>query len=319
MASNQGMTPASNMQKHGHGGKFTAQEMRTHEGLLIAFNTILVAGLLLNLIILSVACLSRKVQRTATWMLFIVSWIVLCLSYLALAGQQMGQNSMPAFGFCLAQAALMYAAPPLTAYATLIFMIQVYLSLRCYVYGEKPKEKYITGLLAIPPIIHAAIVIEVVILGLRDRNQVKRHMTGMFCSLNKTMTPIYVTLALVTVAVIGVIGLEITTALFLRRNWSAFMSMNKKEKEASFFGPGIVIRMALFSIVPIFVLIIELIIIPLHSNKMGMSVSLIMYAIVPLLAALAFGTQGDIIGALMFWKKDPISVVTRGDKEKDIA
>lgn len=80
--------------------------------LYVGFNLF---GLLGTAIMALTAIFSRSTPRHATWLNFAFSWIVSAVSYTLLFFSGQLEKPEPDFGVCLAQAALVYAAPPLYA------------------------------------------------------------------------------------------------------------------------------------------------------------------------------------------------------------
>jgi len=76
----------------------------------VALNFVGGIGLLLVVV---TAIFSPNVKRLPTWFSFCASWIFSCISYTLLtsAGQQL--TAHPSYPLCFAQAALVYAVPPL--------------------------------------------------------------------------------------------------------------------------------------------------------------------------------------------------------------
>ncbi|KAJ8692340.1 hypothetical protein PTI98_009662 [Pleurotus ostreatus] len=267
-----------------------------HRELITAYNVVLIVGLVLNVLVVSVAYVSRGVQRCRSWYMFMISWIILSLSFLFLLGQQTGPQ--PIFGICLAQAVLVYAAPPLTAFSTLILVVNLYFGLS----GGCTKPRFLL-LLRQPwyasrthPKAHW--LDNDSKIGLMNRLKVKRDRTGMYCHI-KLATPAIVTFAVIGLSVILMVGFIVATGLMVRKKSASFVG---QKVPASAIPLGIIIRIGVFTIAPISVLVLEALVMLQSKSVMAMSITAIMYAVLPLLAALTFGTQADILRGMVFWR-----------------
>jgi hypothetical protein len=78
----------------------------------------------LALLAVLVTSFAARLERNIIWANYLITWVVSAISYalLALAGQQIGPQ--PPIGLCLAQAILLYGAPPLTAFSGASLIIQ---------------------------------------------------------------------------------------------------------------------------------------------------------------------------------------------------
>ncbi|KAF4597121.1 hypothetical protein EYR40_007571 [Pleurotus pulmonarius] len=264
-----------------------------HDGLyhqlITTYNVVLIVGLVLNILVVSVAYVSRRVQRCRSWYIFMMSWIILSLSFLFLLGQQTGPK--PAFEICLAQAVLIYAAPPLTAFSTLILVVNLYFGLS----GGCARARFLLWLsMLLPPAVYLSIIAEATVIGITNPSEVRRDRTGMYCHI-KLATPAIVTFAVIGLSVIFMVGFMVATVLVVRRKSTSFVG---QKVPASVVPLGIIVRVGVFTIAPISVLILEALIMLKSQSIVAMSVTAIMYAVLPLLAALTFGTQADILHAM---------------------
>uniref|UniRef100_A0A0W0F9U4 Uncharacterized protein n=1 Tax=Moniliophthora roreri TaxID=221103 RepID=A0A0W0F9U4_MONRR len=73
--------------------------------------------------ILLTALFSRLVKRCSTWYTFCASWVLSCLSYCLIFFSGDTLNPKPNKNLCIAQAALVYSVPILTALTTLILLV----------------------------------------------------------------------------------------------------------------------------------------------------------------------------------------------------
>ncbi|KAG6844180.1 hypothetical protein H0H87_009123, partial [Tephrocybe sp. NHM501043] len=73
------------------------------------FDTTAFLGLAMNAAVLAPAVWSPRIQRRSGWYTLVISWIIYSASLILTIGHQIGPE--PPAGLCLAQAAILYAAP----------------------------------------------------------------------------------------------------------------------------------------------------------------------------------------------------------------
>ncbi|KAG6916579.1 hypothetical protein DXG01_006228 [Tephrocybe rancida] len=88
-----------------------------------AFNILVLLALTLNAAYLAPALWSSSIHRRPQWYSLAISYIVYSTSYLLIIGHQSGPD--PPYGLCLAQAAFIYAAPPLSMVTGALVFITV--------------------------------------------------------------------------------------------------------------------------------------------------------------------------------------------------
>lgn len=79
--------------------------------LIIAYNSLLIIGIVILVLVILTAWLSPRVHRHPTWYLFMASWLIGAFAFVLIIGQQTGPP--PQRGLCHFQAALDFAAPML--------------------------------------------------------------------------------------------------------------------------------------------------------------------------------------------------------------
>src|ERR1700761_1398990 len=79
---------------------------------IMAFNILSATGFILLLVIFFTAWLSSNVKRVSTWYMYILGWIVFCITPFPVIGHQTHSNP-PSFATCVVDSALMYASRPL--------------------------------------------------------------------------------------------------------------------------------------------------------------------------------------------------------------
>ncbi|KAJ6531858.1 hypothetical protein B0H19DRAFT_459361 [Mycena capillaripes] len=268
--------------------------------LLAVFNFLQIFGFLSIAIIVLTAWLSPRVRRTPAWYFFMSSWMFFCLSYFFIAGQQVGAEPPP-FGICVTQAALIYAAPPLTSCVSLSFLLQLYTTVSSVLrHGQASRTR--TILLQIFPFaVHFIFFIETLIIGLSNRHEVARNLSGMFCHLTNSFQA-KVTATVVILAMISMLVYEVLTVMLLYRNWTAFQRLRVRSNDA--VSLPLLIRVTVFSFLPMVAMAISSMSF-LPSSPIVEAQTNLIVAFLPAAAAVIFGTQRDLLNAWMFWKKTP--------------
>ncbi|KAJ7158708.1 hypothetical protein C8R46DRAFT_1224641 [Mycena filopes] len=265
--------------------------------LLALFNFLQIFGFLSLAIIVLTAWLSPTVHRTSAWYSFMLSWMFFCLSYFLIVGQQVGPE--PSFEICVTQAALIYAAPVLTSCISLAFLLQLYSTVSS-VLRSGPMSR-IRTLLAqtFPFATYLVVFLETLILGLSNRSEVARDISGMFCHLTNSLQK-KVTATVVILAMLAMLVYEGLTVSLLYRNWTAFKRLRVRSNDAVLL--PLMIRISVFSFLPMVAMVVSSLSY-LSSSPIGDGQTNLIVAFLPAAAAVIFGTQRDILNSWMFWKK----------------
>ncbi|KDR72760.1 hypothetical protein GALMADRAFT_158926 [Galerina marginata CBS 339.88] len=253
-----------------------------------------IVGLVGCTLMLGTALLSRSVHRHSTWFSFVFSWMVSGISYLLLffSGQLGNQN--PPFGLCLAQAALIYSVPILTAASTLGLVTQVYFNIRNMFSNQLRRRDMIRSMaiLASPYIMLAAVAIGCLILGLNHPETVHRsHPETPYCNMVNRV-PSKISSIAVASLLLPTLFLEVLICRTMRKNWEALKSQK--------YSPSTVIRLVAFSLCG--ALAVGLSLLFAASDERDPELTTVI-SLMPTAAFLIFGTQGDILAVWMFWRK----------------
>ncbi|KAJ8701448.1 hypothetical protein PTI98_000229 [Pleurotus ostreatus] len=228
----------------------TVAEASTSNITLVAiFDFTQIFGLVLLGIVLLTAALAPSIRRSPAWFNFLSTWVLSCISYLVTLGQQTGEE--PGFSVCLLQAMLVYAAPAVTVTAGLCFSIEMWriitrpggssgggaLSFRDY-----------GAVIIAPYAVHLFICGEVLILGLKERELVKRDRTLMFCHIDSTI-PAYVTGVVVICVILIAMGFVASIAIYIRRHMAASRLFQGRQVVNI---QKMVFRFGVFTILPVF-------------------------------------------------------------------
>jgi len=266
----------------------------TQEALFKLFIALQLFGFVGCVIILGTIIFSDA-SRQLTWFSFIFSWIISSFSYLLLFMTGQLENKRPPFGLCLAQAVLIYSAPPLTAATTLALVTEVYFRMRkLFLDQSRRKEnKWTTALLIIIPyLLHFTMAVACLTLGLSDPGTVGRNSVNTYCNL-KNRIPSKVSSIIVASLMVPTIFIEIRVWVILRRDWQV-----KK------YPPSSALRAVGFSTFGTLAIVISIAFTSIrYDHRPGFNVIL---AMMPAVAVLIFGVQHDILSVWMFWRKsDP--------------
>ncbi|KAJ3808590.1 hypothetical protein F5876DRAFT_78600 [Lentinula aff. lateritia] len=201
--------------------------------LFIVFQLI---GLVGSILMLFTACISKIVRkRHWSWFSFVFSWIVSCVSYSLLAGAPI--DWQPEYPLCLTQAALIYTVPTLSAFCSLALVIQVLVSVRALaaIHVNPTAITYSNGgntslrrlwtflLLSIPYLSGAGMFAMSLVIGLGDRETVRREPGEFYCNM-KNSVPGKLSAAIVAAIMLICVSLGITICVILRKNWNAVRS-----------------------------------------------------------------------------------------------
>jgi hypothetical protein len=276
-------------------GGLTEETESLYLSFIWVFNTLQIVGLVSITALTLIVRFSSSIKRALTWYIFMIGWIVWCISYFLLAGQQTGD--CPAFGFCLFQAALVYAGPPANACACLAILLQLYFSMDSAP-NKIPSHPWKVKLLfAAPPVVFALVFIEILVYGLLHPDQVQRDTTGMFCGISNGL-PTRISAALVAIFSLVMLFYEVRTFTALYRNWSLFRRL-QITKESTGVSVALIVRVSIFSFLPILALGISVASAVLTTSS---TMAHLVTASLPSAAVIIFGTQQDILSALRFWK-----------------
>ncbi|KAJ3886898.1 hypothetical protein GG344DRAFT_69275 [Lentinula edodes] len=203
------------------------------------FGFFAVAGLTLT------AFFSSRIKRGTTWYNFMIGWILWCISYFALIGQQTG--SCPAFGFCLFQAALVYAGPPAKNTGA----------------ADVPQQ-----LVAAPPVTYVTRISAVLV--------------AIFC--------------------VTMLIYEVRTFNILYKNWFALRQLQTNMQNN--VPVTMIVRISIFSFMPILALGLSVLaVLPTKGSLKENVLANLITASLSGAAALIFGTQRDLLRAMIFCRR----------------
>ncbi|KAH9481984.1 hypothetical protein JR316_0006514 [Psilocybe cubensis] len=263
---------------------------------IIVFDVLYGVGLVLLILLLFTALFSpRHIKRGPTWFLMLVGWIITSMGNLIIVGQQTGPP--PSQAICLFQAMLVYASPVLTSSTAFVFVFQVYMSFRMAANSSNQpmlSRKQVAWMNFIPWIGFVAVLVEILIIGIKNPNEVRRNEPGTYCSLSGSIG-YGVTAGLTVLAMLAVLVMEFLTGRILRRVWKNSETV-QLIRNNELFSIETMARLGIFCFCPMIALAVSCLqYFPGHSN-LGASLQLAI-AILPCCAILIFGSQKDIVRA----------------------
>ncbi|KAJ3925445.1 MAG: hypothetical protein NXY57DRAFT_1031988 [Lentinula lateritia] len=276
-----------------------------HVTFIWIFNGLQIFGFIALTTLTLTAFFSSHIKRAATWYTFMIGWIFWCISYFALIGQQTGD--CPGFGFCLFQAALIYAGPPANACASLAILLQLRLSMNFDLYGSGNQKWQSIMLIAAPPVVYILVFIATLVYGLLNAAEVQRDPTGMYCNLANGI-PTKISAGLVAMFCIAMLIYEVRTFRMLYKNRSALRSLQAQRRSS--VPVTMIVRISIFSFLPILALGLSVFAVVLTNGGSTENIlSNIMTASLSGAAALIFGTQQDLLHAMIFCRRRKVKTV----------
>ncbi|KAF7308839.1 hypothetical protein MKEN_01083800 [Mycena kentingensis (nom. inval.)] len=268
---------------------------------VVAFNLLVVLALLLLSLVVATAYFAARVRRSGLWFRHLISWIVYSASFLLLFGHQTGPP--PPFGLCAIQAAFIYAAPTLPTLSALAFVIDLYIGLSAVVHKKgKINEKFAKFLRRFPAVVYVCVFFEA-ILTVTEPGVVSRDIRhlNLYCNITSAL-PTKVSAGIVIMAGIIIVPLEIWITIIFVKDWVAYRRSPERANDPE-VSCNMFIRVALYTIV-------AFVAVGLSSASIGITTPhpfwSLTLAIVPILAAIAFGTQKDLLKCYIFWREtDP--------------
>ncbi|KAK0443892.1 uncharacterized protein EV420DRAFT_1013207 [Desarmillaria tabescens] len=256
-------------------------------------------GFFFLLAVLLPAAFSKKIKRRRTWFSLIISWMMFAFSYLCLVGNQSGGDE-PHFGTCLFQTLLVYSVPPLVASTGFYFILDMYLELRNTIFrGSDVSSAYRDSMVLTPWVLWVLMIMTTAFL-INDPTQISRESTDMYCHSN-TGAQLAVTLCVTFPLAASCILLEVLMAHLLYRHWTIFRRYcvdKASDSRSGRISLSMIIRIFCFTSVPLAALGLASFV-AAHQMESNATWNILL-ASLPILAALSFGTQKDIIRAWMF-------------------
>ncbi|KAF7366963.1 hypothetical protein MSAN_00955000 [Mycena sanguinolenta] len=270
---------------------------------IMVYNILSGLGLISLAVIFLTALLSPTVRRVSTWYGYMIAWMAMCIPpFLVIGHQAPGQEPSPAFAPCALDAALMYASRPFAAFGTLSLLSQLYLHVSTRLKRGQIRPEFVFVFLSIPPILYLLMFLWTFILGIANPDLVELEPGGFYCHIN-IISPAIVGACLVVFATSAALVIEALIVILLCRNWRAFRSLQRCDRDGNAVSLNIIIRISVFAIMPVIGLILSFL---TYNAALVDDIWLpynLLIASMPAGAALIFGSQTDIVRVWMFWRK----------------
>ncbi|KAK0434329.1 hypothetical protein EV421DRAFT_1909447 [Armillaria borealis] len=254
------------------------------------FNSSLVISLVLLTAVLLPALISKHMYRMRIWYALICSAMVYCVSFLLLVGYQIGPEEPP-IGLCVAQTAMVYAAPVLVVSYALSFSMELLLGIQAYSRGLDMKSSTHIPLLIFPLFVYVVVIIEGLVLALTNKNEVERDPTMFYCHLHSS-TPALISAVVITIEAGLMIILEVITGILLYQRKTHLGRRDSVTASDAPFPVGLFIRKIVYTMNIGFALGLYAFILA-NPNKSNARWSLLLTG-PPLVTALIFGPHRDI-------------------------
>ncbi|KAJ4482533.1 hypothetical protein J3R30DRAFT_2183270 [Lentinula aciculospora] len=263
--------------------------------------------------ILSIAYLS-PVNRQATWYNFIAFWTLYCLWFLLLFFSGHYRNSKPSLKLCISQSVLIHCASPAASAGTLALVLQLYFSVHSAVSRQAIRFQRLWLYLAfvLPYIVTVTLAVAILVM---SNAPGAIFIVTQYCSVNQVI-PGRLAAGFTVVLIIPTLCLNALIYVRLRKHWSEFRSSRLRN------ATSMIIRATAFSICGLFAFIVGIIFFTIIFPKQPgeteqdevarltkeYEVLNVILGLFPVFVVVIFGTQGDIIRRLLFWKdQDPSS------------
>ncbi|KAF9027097.1 hypothetical protein BDZ89DRAFT_1160918 [Hymenopellis radicata] len=248
----------------------------------VIFDILQLLALLFLCLTLIPAAVSQSVSRMRSW-------------YALMSGRP------PSLGFCLFQACLTFAAPPLVALAALIFITELYLRLSSVALQRAFPEHAVFYMFFTLPAIYVFIFWEAMFMGLERIPTVERREGGMFCHVDQTRLSLVTGICVIVLLAIMSLIEVYTLILLLRRIGKVTMVKLLADGVPSLAFPlHMFVRVALYTVIGGMGIIFSDILLNANVKDGG---TVYLFAMIPLSVALLFFSQKDILRFYMFWKK----------------
>ncbi|TFK65866.1 hypothetical protein BDN72DRAFT_845046 [Pluteus cervinus] len=258
---------------------------------VVLFHSLNILAFVLVLTVLITAILAKNLHRVGAWYTFLCIQLLFVITFLFYPFKS--SNFSPAFVPCLLQAILVYAIPPAANWGLLALVLEVYALIQTTATGPS-NQKLRFFLFGLPITIFIGEALVVLIVGLKYPSAIGMQPDALFCHLKSTKLPgivdavVYLIPIIVSIALFCLLGLKAYT--YSRRLRVERVSVN------SSFPPLSILRIVVLLLAPIFVFCCAF-------QQYTLLVKLSNFLpLVPILTAIAFGTQKDMISALLTWR-----------------
>ncbi|KAH9474629.1 hypothetical protein JR316_0013093 [Psilocybe cubensis] len=243
------------------------------------------------------------IRRTSLWYMSMFGWVFIAFVNILLVGQQTGPP--PNVYYCLAQASLVYSSTAYSAMTFAAYMTQTYCSIASPELKHLSNRPLFVALLhIIPSLVFVAIVLEILIVGLKQKNLIEREPYGMYCHL-QTSTPAHVTAGVILIGMSIVLVFELLIFRLIRQTSQGVRSVSRNSMSVAqeSFSREIFIRMAVFSTWAFICVGLSSIQYLPDTMSVDYAKVQIVQATLPCIATLTVGTQRDVMNTCLKRRK----------------
>nr|GAT60701.1 predicted protein [Mycena chlorophos] len=285
------------------------------ELLTTVFNALAASALVgLTLTILPVL-LSSQIQRSWLWLSAIASWILYSASYLLVIAHQDPESAPPPRGLCALQMMAIYAGPPVTTATGVALLIDILFKIKKNPFTKLLGHRYSLTLLILPWALYAAVAIEALVL-VTDFDEIQLNETRMYCNSSKSIQS-QITAGICVVGLGSAVGVEGWIISILYHNW-AQMRLRKNQLNAD-LRLSSVLRILIFTVQTSLGLVLA----GMVSGSIeieNVAVWCALLPLIPVLCAITFGSQWDIVTFYLFWlrPKDTLPTAEVAESETQL-
>ncbi|KAJ7641604.1 hypothetical protein FB45DRAFT_359968 [Roridomyces roridus] len=260
------------------------------------FNAFAIIGALFLTLIVGTAYFSTTVSRSELWYRHIIAWIVYDAAFFFLIGHQ--QDAVPPFGLCIFQASLIYAVPTFPTLSAFCFVADLYIRLSSVIENKRKIRPALHKFLVnMPLFVLLSVFIEVLVL-VQDASVVGFEQRHLYCHVS-TSAQSLISGGIIIATGLLIFPLEIWIAIVLYRNWRSFRGSREHNTFLTMF-----IRIVLFTVLSMLGVGLSSLSIGSPSAPKPYWTRLVL-TIVPIIAAITFGSQEDIMRSWIFWREPP--------------
>ncbi|KAL9714062.1 hypothetical protein Ac2012v2_002369 [Leucoagaricus gongylophorus] len=270
--------------------------MPSQHSLVVLFDVLVLVGTVLSLCTFLPAILSKNIYRSIGWYSLMTAWLVYSLSYALLIGKQEGPD--PPFGLCVFQSLLVYAAPPLVATGLTCYYIEFYLIVHRLRRGNpspySPRRTF--WLVVTPWLVFLSVILEVLLLIFPEKrlSLVGRAVNDFYCHLEDGI-PNLVSASIILANAVILLPLEVWTGYVMHRYWDVFRRLTRTDRQIFL---TVYLRLFFCTVVAVVAFVFSTVDFVFPATD---ETSLV-YPMLPIFIAFAFGTQKDLMRAWLFWR-----------------
>ncbi|TFK65869.1 hypothetical protein BDN72DRAFT_176808 [Pluteus cervinus] len=262
---------------------------------VLVFSSLDIFALVLVALVLVTALASKRIHRNKTWYLYMFSQLLFAIAFLLHPFKS--SQFRPTFVPCLVQSMLLYSTPPTASWAFFSLVVELYLVAS----GTPLRKAQFVLLFSVPIFVLIGISTVILVMGLKNPSLVKMGSAAMYCTLN-SHTPSQIS---AFACLIGVtIDLFIFSMLAFRmyRHWKDLAGRSGLNPRVIEVSLSTTIRVGVLIFIPILGFFLAVV----HQGTIPQTAYAgwnCVFPVVPIVSALVFGTQKDMLSATLCIKR----------------